>query len=47
MTSGAPAAPHAVTAIKPAIPVKSIQPVQLPVQQPAVSEPAPSSLTSH
>ena len=47
MTTGAPVAPHAVTAIKPAIPLKSIQPVQRPAQQPAVPEPAPSLMTSH
>ncbi|HEX3913341.1 MAG TPA: hypothetical protein VHW71_07535 [Steroidobacteraceae bacterium] len=44
--TAAPTAPHVVTAIKPAIALKTIQPVQRPVQQPATVQ-APSSMPSN
>lgn len=42
----APAAPHVVTAFRPAIALKTIQPVQRPVQQPAAVQ-APSSMPTN
>jgi hypothetical protein len=36
----------AVAAINPAIALKAIKPIQRPVQQPALAQPAPASMTS-